>query len=109
MIKTGVACSVVVMLGGLGGCAPDLYLPCQLDTASTNPKQAQCANARENVTCTVENFSQCDTRVCGRYEGSEGFCTQKCTSDADCGDGQCRDFNIIQPGTARYCVAPEAL
>jgi len=93
---------------GMVGCANDLYVPCQLDPASTSREQQECAS-QEGVTCSVSNFSQCDTRVCARYEGSDAFCTQACATDADCGEGRCEDFNIIQPGTSRYCVAPSAL
>ena len=96
---------------GLFGCAGDLYTPCQLDPQSSNPTQRECAQAMEgeSVTCAVDNFLPCDTRVCARYEGSEGCCTQSCTSDAECGDGVCEEFNPLQPGTVRYCVPSEAL
>ena len=113
VVKTAlVRCFGVLLLGAfatsLMGCPNDLYVPCQLDPASTSREQQECAS-QEGVTCSVSNFSQCDTRVCARYEGSDAFCTQACATDADCGEGRCEDFNIIQPGTSRFCVSPEAL
>lgn len=107
---------VVGALMGLGvmalaGCADDLYSPCNLDPQSQSPTQASCAKAAEDgdkVSCAIENSLQCDTGVCGVYEGSSAFCTRACNEDADCGDGGvCRDYSIIEPGKARYCVASE--
>ena len=103
-----------VVMGALccAGCASDLYAPCNLDTQSTNRTQSACATALaegDEVSCAIENYLQCDTNVCAAYQGSETFCTQACVTDADCEDGVCRDFNIINPGSARYCVAPDAV
>ncbi len=102
----------LVLMSGLTGCATDLYAPCNLDPQSNNPTQSTCANelaGDAQVSCAIENFLQCDTNVCGAYEGSDTFCTQACIEDSDCESGECRDFNIIDPGTARYCVSPDAL
>lgn len=107
---------VAALACGWAGCAGDLYTPCELDPQSSSPTHRECAqsgggdeNEDESVTCAVDNFLPCDTRVCARYEGSDGFCTQTCTSDAECGEGVCEDFNPLQPGTVRYCVPDEAL
>ncbi len=103
------------VLAGVGmltvvGCADDLYIPCSLDPQSQNPTQSSCAqaaNSGEKVSCGIENSLQCDTGVCGVYKGSAAFCTQVCTTDADCGEGSCQDYNILEPGRARYCVPGE--
>lgn len=104
--------AALVMAMGLSGCASDLYAPCDLDPQSNNPTQRSCAmtGGDAKISCAVENFLQCEgTSVCGRYQGSDTFCTQACVQDADCAEGQCRDFNIITPGSARYCVPPEVV
>lgn len=94
---------VVMMLGGWG-CADDLYAVCNLDPQSPDATQRQCAQSSDSASCAIDNFLQCDTRVCARYNGSDAFCTQACTDDAECGDGACRDFNPLQPNVQRYCV-----
>lgn len=41
--------------------------------------------------CAVKNYAGCETRVCLVYRGSDSFCSQPCTSKADCeGSSECR-------------------
>lgn len=84
------------------GCGPDLYAPCQLNESEDEFVRA-CGSTNVDRSCAVEGYTQCDTRVCARYEGSKAFCTATCASDSDCGSGgRCVEF-VIQTG-ARYCV-----
>lgn len=87
---------------GAAGCGDDLYAGCQLDNTSTDNFVRECAQDGGSRSCAVEGFLQCDTRICGRYEGSAAFCTIACSSDADCPGGQCREF-VLQTGRS-YCV-----
>ena len=94
------------------GCTDDLFGPCDLDTQSLDPKQASCASSKGDAakTCAIESFLQCDSRVCARYEGSPGYCSQGCQSDGDCdGGGKCRTFNIFSDPPKKYCVPNELL
>lgn len=103
----GVVFSAVLLSGAgllLAGCADDLYASCELDSRSQDPAVQQCGanEPGESKSCVVENQTQCDTRVCGRFNGSTPFCTQRCSSDGDCPAGLCVEF-VFQSG-AKYCV-----
>ena len=97
MMAVGFLC----VIGGAVGCGNDLYAPCQLDENSQDPFIRACAQGG-NTSCAVENYIQCDTRVCARYEGSEPYCTAACQDDADCVNGQCREL-VLQSGR-KFCV-----
>lgn len=93
----------LVLCAMASGCGPDVYATCDLDPASEEVFQRECARNDIERSCAVENFVQCDTRVCARYNGSQPFCTSRCTSDADCGEGgRCEEF-VLQTGQ-KYCV-----
>lgn len=91
-------------LGLLVGCADDLYAPCDLDSSSPDLAVRTCGDnsGSEDKSCVVENQVQCDTRACGRYGGSEPFCTKRCSEDGDCPSGLCLEF-VFQSGV-KYCV-----
>lgn len=88
----------------LVGCADDLYGTCYLDPNSPDQQISNCGRESSVVDtgCVVSNQVQCDTRVCGRYQGSDAFCTKLCTSDGDCPGGFCDEF-VFQSGE-RYCA-----
>ena len=92
--------SLLIMVG----CADDLYAPCQLDPNSNDDAVSNCGadTGSEDKSCVVENQVQCDTRVCGRFSGSDPFCTKRCTEDGDCPGGLCVEF-VFQTGD-KYCV-----
>lgn len=93
----------------LTGCADDLYTPCDLDANSPDPAVSTCGqDDGPSRSCVVDNQLQCETRSCGRYQGSDPFCTKQCTDDGDCGaNGQCLEF-VFQSGR-RYCAPDELL
>jgi hypothetical protein len=83
------------------GCNDDLYVSCEF--SANDPQALECGADNAEYSCAIENSLQCDTRVCARYEGSDGFCTKACAADADCGaSGTCREF-VFQSGK-KYCV-----
>jgi hypothetical protein len=79
LMVTGVMCAVSLIL--LAGCADDLYAPCTLDPSSPDPAIQLCGDRSQDLSCAVDNYVQCDTRVCARFSGSEPFCTKRCTDD----------------------------
>lgn len=101
-LKTGLGTlALLSLLSGLWGCGSDLYADCQLDKNSRDQYVQACATDGD-VSCAVENYIQCDTRVCARYEGSTPYCTTTCADDADCVNGTCREL-VLQSGR-KYCV-----
>ena len=99
----------LVMMGATAGCVDELYSACDLDPQSADTAQRLCADdegaSGDGLSCAISGVTQCETRVCARYNGSSTFCTQRCTSDDDCvPGGTCQDFDEIRPGTLRYCV-----
>ena len=104
--RLGMVCCAVlaaVALTLMVGCADDLYQPCQLDANSPDPAVSTCgSNDGPTRGCVVDNQIQCDTRSCGRYQGSDPFCTKQCTDDGDCPAGRCVEL-VFQSGR-KYCV-----
>ena len=109
--RVGVVVSMSLAAGSMAllvGCADDLYNPCDLDPNSPDPAVSTCGqNDGLARSCVVDNQIQCDTRSCGRYQGSDPFCTKLCTDDGDCPSGVCLEF-VFQTGR-RYCVQDEFL
>lgn len=83
---------VVVAVFALGGCSDDLYGNC-------TPDECESSSASS---CVAEPNFQCSSRVCGKYDGSEPFCTQECSSDGDCPNGACEQFVLGRDET--FCV-----
>lgn len=84
-------------------CNDDLYASCVLDATSPDPAVASCgSNDGPSRSCVVENYVSCETRACGRFGGSDPFCTRTCGTDADCDGGRCVEF-VFQSGV-NYCV-----
>ena len=93
----------IALTCGVGCTETDLYAPCDLDPNSASQQTRVCAQEGTEFSCVISNYLQCETRHCAKFEGSETFCTQPCTADADCAPGgECIEF-VIQSGQ-RYCV-----
>lgn len=90
--------SLVVLLAT--GCSDDLYAPCKPD------ESLNCSDQTAE-SCVVEPDFQCQTRVCGKFEGSTAFCTERCSADGDCPGGECKQFVL---GTReKYCVPSDKI
>lgn len=87
----------------LSSCVDDLYASCVLDPASKDEAVAACGrNDGSARGCVVESGTSCETGTCGRFSGSNPFCTRSCTEDSECPDGKCMEF-VFQTGE-KYCV-----
>ena len=112
--NAGSRLTTVMVVGALSslfvGCNDDLYAPCPLDPASPDRAVAECG-ANDDIgarSCVVDNqVANCDTGACGRYQGSEPFCTKQCTTDDDCDGGRCVEF--VFQSQRNYCVQQELL
>jgi hypothetical protein len=83
---------------GLSGCSDDLYTSC---------RPGDNLDCGDSEGCVSEPNFQCDTRVCGKFQGSKPFCTRECQSDGDCPDGKCRQFVLGRKTT--FCVPSNQL
>lgn len=82
----------------MAGCADDLYSSCTPDEGSGCEGSSSCISRPD---------FECSSRVCGRFDGSDYYCTDSCTSNGDCPGGECRTYVI---GTdERYCVPSDEL
>lgn len=91
---------VIVCLGallaiGASGCSNDLYSRCTPD------EDLQCDNG---AGCISRPNFDCSSRVCGKYEESDPYCTQQCSSDGDCPDGACKYLAYYKQDQPKYCV-----
>ncbi|MBA2661690.1 MAG: hypothetical protein H0U74_05305 [Bradymonadaceae bacterium] len=84
------------------GCTDDLYAACTIDPEDPFMQQCAAPSGSARTSCVVEQQLQCETRICGKYQGSTAFCTIECSADSECADGVCREF-VFQSGV-RYCV-----
>lgn len=92
-----IVCLAGLLAFGGFGCSNDLYSPCTPDEA------LQCEDNAEVSACVSRPNFQCSTRVCGKFEGSDPFCTQACSSDGDCPNGSCETF-VHHTGQSTYCA-----
>lgn len=78
--------AVAALLGCEGG--REEFLACPLDpfvleqTSVCRKVETSAASAQKS--CVVTQHPQCPDDVCVSWEGSAGFCTFACKSDADC-------------------------
>lgn len=81
------------------------YPLCDLDPESTNEEVARCAADDEaDRSCVARDQVQCTGMICGRYRGSEAFCTQDCSFDEDCEPAaQCRAWEDL----GKFCTPSE--
>ncbi|MFB6374170.1 MAG: hypothetical protein ABEN55_13900 [Bradymonadaceae bacterium] len=89
-------CLATLFVMGASGCSSNLYTSCKPDESSG------CQKPTADHCISRPNF-QCETRVCGKYDESDPFCTQACESDGDCPNGSCENF-VHQKGQKTYCV-----
>lgn len=107
---------VILLLGTAAllvtACADDYGEPC--DLPQSGAIQAFCEpevgeDGSSSATCVFTNSTQCETRMCATYIGSEGFCTTECTPGEE---GTCAAGSICQaiPATdLAFCVPPRIL
>ena len=65
------------------GCGDDFGTECALPDNDVVRDACSSSNSDINQSCIVENIIQCDSRVCGVFRGSAGFCTKPCTGEDD--------------------------
>lgn len=85
------------------GCnTDDIYAACDLPPGN----DCKTNNGDGESSCAEEPSFQCESGACGRYKGSDGFCTKRCEADSDCPDGTCETFILITDD--RFCVPSNA-
>ncbi|RAL22922.1 hypothetical protein DL240_08500 [Lujinxingia litoralis] len=95
---------VFVLALWFSGCTDDLYAACTIDPDDPNLSACvQGGGGDSQASCVDKEQLQCQTRTCGKYQGSEPFCTIECSSDEDCPDGVCREF-VMLSGVS-HCVS----
>ncbi|MFU8805814.1 MAG: hypothetical protein ACNA8W_18525 [Bradymonadaceae bacterium] len=86
----------------LAACTDDLYADCTLDPDDSLLQRCVNESGETQTSCVVQDQLQCETRICGRYQGSSPFCTIECAADSDCDNGECREF--VYQSETKYCV-----
>jgi hypothetical protein len=97
---------IMIMLGAMlalslttVGCNDnDIYSRCDL------PPGADCETGENDrkPSCAEAPSFQCNSGACGRYKGSDGYCTERCEADSDCENGTCETFILITDD--KFCV-----
>lgn len=92
-------------------CTPEDYGPCTLPSSEALNEACSPSGGDDNTTasasCVVDFVFECESQLCGTYQGSEPFCTVRCTDPTDVcpGKGTCVEWI---PGLGEYfCVPPE--
>ena len=104
-VRAGLAAVLATALTvGIAGCGDDMYGECTIDSETMD----HCVDDDdEEVSCVVQQHLECQTGACGRYRGSDAFCTAECADDGDCRAGECRSF--LMTSEQKYCVADSDL
>lgn len=108
--------ALLVLVGCEGG--REEFLACPLDpfvieqTSVCRKVETSAASAQKS--CVVTQHPQCPDDVCVSWEGSAGFCTFACKTDADCpAESGCYLYQTKagadgQKLETRYCVKDSA-
>jgi len=118
--------ALTIALGlGLSACAPEEYGVCSIP--NTSKYQSSCSSTDGTApTCVVEYVFDCDSLLCGKYNGDGPYCTYRCVpteaqckadgnTDCTCPEGKdcessCPDGGACVEWTkgssAYYCVKP---
>lgn len=92
---------IILYTAALTGCDTGFGQPCEMPASpeissactpppATDTGDNEGAEQTYKVTCAVDNFPTCSTMSCLIYRGSSPYCSQRCTTNADCfGSGVC--------------------
>lgn len=92
----------LVSLMLVSACTDDLYASCTIDNDDPFMQQCLVSTDQTKTSCVVGNQLQCETRICGKFQGSPAFCTIECSTDEDCPNGLCKEF-VFQTNV-KHCV-----
>ena len=93
---------VIFLSFGASSCDTGFGQPCKLPETADFRRACMTVEAEEaddenavimesQASCAVKNFAGCETRICLVYRGSNPFCSERCSQDADCeGSAECR-------------------
>ena len=101
--------SALLIALALSACTPEDYGPCTLP--SSEALDEACSPSSEDgaaASCVVDFVFECETQLCGTYDGSDPFCTERCEPDGDpCPkDGVCLEW---VPGLGEYYCVPQEM
>ncbi len=104
----GQVAMVIAACALLAACGDDFGTECTLPDNDVVRDACASSGGDTNQSCVVENIIQCDSRVCGVFRGSSGFCTKRCDSAEDTtscpSNAFCTEFVI---GTGEFFCAKE--
>lgn len=75
---------VVVALGALVACEPEIGQPCDPNTDEVLSKVKVGAGTNDLVKDV--SFNTCSTALCTSTDGSRPYCTKQCESDVECAE-----------------------
>ena len=89
---------LIVLSGWLAACADDFGTPCNFpDAPEIQQFCATTTDERGNEstsTCLDPINPDCSTRLCVVFQGSDAFCSQRCSSDGGCPGGSRCEFPL---------------
>jgi hypothetical protein len=87
-------------------CASDFGEACDFPEADEIEDSCYPVTGEDTSFCVYTQSETCDSRQCGAYLGSDSFCTEECTEDAQCsGSAFCQ--TISGSSITGFCV-PES-
>ena len=111
-----VLASALLLVAGIA-CDPEDYGPCTLPRSEALNEACEASHSDGDETtpatdsspnCVVDFVFECESQLCGTYNGSDPFCTSRCNDAADTAcpkGGACLEW---VPGLGEFfCVPPE--
>lgn len=111
--------AAALLLVGLGlltsACGPEEYGPCTLPrsealndacSSQTSEGEAGVPTTKTNPSCVIDFVFECESQLCGTFNGSDAFCTERCLGEGDTAcpkNGTCLEW---VPGLGEYFCVP---
>lgn len=64
-------------------CTPEEYAPCSIPNTTSHKTACAPMGDSRTATCTADYVFDCDSLICGIYNSSAPFCTQRCIPTVD--------------------------
>src|SRR5690606_9468891 len=96
----------------LSACDPGPYGPCTLPSSEAldeacNPESSEGENeTTASASCVIDFVFECESQLCGTFQGSDPFCTERCQG---LGDTSCPENGVCLewvPGLDDYYCVP---
>ncbi len=103
----GLGVLLVMVLFLLQGCAAEEYGPCTLPRSEALDEACKVSSdgsgATNAASCSVDFVFECESQLCGIFQGSDAFCTYRCVPERENPAECCNPLDTNECGPL-FCV-----